>query len=438
MREELDMQQGSPNAMNRVWGPQIRGARRKFLAMAATYSLGAFNDNFFKQAASLLAVSMGLAHLQGWATVLFTLPFILLAAPAGYLADRFPKRNMVIAAKGLELAAMCCGAVGLLSMSWTLILVMVFMMGVHSTIFSPALNGSIPELYPAGYVLKANSFLKMATTMAILLGIIMAGLALSQQGLMLGNVPTGRFIVAICAVAVACVGLLMSLFVPFRPAANPQARFPYSGPVATIRVLIDCGKDRLLAQMIYLDAFVWFIAVLQIQLITNLGRAQLGLDDLRTSYLVVSELLGVAIGGLLCGRIAGGNWFRVLIPGFLLLAGCAGAIVILPLLDLGHFFAAGMPVQTIVLCVLLMLAGLAGGLLLVPLESFIQARPPAQKKGGVIASANFTAFLGMLVSGLVFIVINEVTISSNGFAVVSLLCLVAAVYLWRALPRELQ
>jgi len=35
---------------------QIRGARAKFAAMAASYSLGAFNDNFFKQAAMLLAL----------------------------------------------------------------------------------------------------------------------------------------------------------------------------------------------------------------------------------------------------------------------------------------------------------------------------------------------------------------------------------------------
>ena len=50
----------------------IRAARGKFLAMAGAYSLGTFNDNFFKQAASLLAVAAGLSHLQGWAAALLS------------------------------------------------------------------------------------------------------------------------------------------------------------------------------------------------------------------------------------------------------------------------------------------------------------------------------------------------------------------------------
>src|SRR5512133_1087842 len=131
---------------------QIRKARGKFLAMAVTYSLGAFNDSFFKQAACLLALAGGIGYLQSVVGMVFTLPFIFLAAPAGWLADRFPKRRIVIAAKCLEVTAMLCGAAGICLRNWWLILVMVATMGVHSTIFGPALNGSIPELYPADYV----------------------------------------------------------------------------------------------------------------------------------------------------------------------------------------------------------------------------------------------------------------------------------------------
>ncbi len=50
---------------------EIRSARSRFIAMAATYFLGVFNDNFFKQAALLLAVVAGLSGLQGKATMLF-------------------------------------------------------------------------------------------------------------------------------------------------------------------------------------------------------------------------------------------------------------------------------------------------------------------------------------------------------------------------------
>jgi MFS family permease len=121
-------------------------AQAHFIAMAAAYALGVFNDNFFKQAALLIAIAIGRSWMQGWATVIFSLPFLIFAAQAGWLADRFPKRNIVISAKALELAAMICGAVGLCMQTSTLIplvLIMLGVMGLQATILSPALNASI-------------------------------------------------------------------------------------------------------------------------------------------------------------------------------------------------------------------------------------------------------------------------------------------------------
>ena len=204
----------------------IRRARGKFAAMVGAYAFGVFNDNFFKQAASLMALSAGLGKLQGVAAAAFSVPFMLFAAPAGWLADRFPKRTIVIAAKMLEVLAMIAGAWGICVGSWTLILLMVFIMGLQATIFSPALNGSIPELYPESYVLKANSIVKMITTGAILLGIILAGQPLNYKEPVWQSVPLGHWLVAGGVLAVSLAGLIASLFVPSRPAAAPTAKFP--------------------------------------------------------------------------------------------------------------------------------------------------------------------------------------------------------------------
>ena len=43
----------------------IRQARGAFAGMAGAYTLGVFNDNFFKQAACLLALAAGVNWLQG-------------------------------------------------------------------------------------------------------------------------------------------------------------------------------------------------------------------------------------------------------------------------------------------------------------------------------------------------------------------------------------
>lgn len=119
------------------------------LALGTSYALGTFNDNFFKQAGLLLAVTTGNAVFQSQVTFLFALPFVLFSAWSGWLADRFAKKSLVICAKTLELAAMLAGAWGMVTLDWNWMLAMTFCMGLSSTLFSPALNGSIPDCFPS-------------------------------------------------------------------------------------------------------------------------------------------------------------------------------------------------------------------------------------------------------------------------------------------------
>ena len=153
----------------------IRKARKNFIALATAYFLGVFNDNFFKQAICLMAVGIGKSEFQGNATILFAIPFLLFAAPAGWFSDKYSKRSVVVWAKGIEIFAMGAGAYGIIYENWFFIFAMLFIMATQSTLVSPALNGAIPELYPKSYVTKANSIVKLVSTSAILAGIAFAG-----------------------------------------------------------------------------------------------------------------------------------------------------------------------------------------------------------------------------------------------------------------------
>ena len=169
------------------------------LALGTSYALGTFNDNFFKQAGLLLAVTTGNAVFQSQVTFLFALPFVLFSAWSGWLADRFAKKSLVICAKTLELAAMLAGAWGMVTLDWNWMLAMTFCMGLSSTLFSPALNGSIPELFPVGQVPRINALFKLGTTASILFGVFLAGIALDQAWIETAY-PFGRWLVAILAV----------------------------------------------------------------------------------------------------------------------------------------------------------------------------------------------------------------------------------------------
>ena len=85
-----------------------------------------------------LAVPAGLAML--------VLPFILFAVPAGFFADRFSKRTVIVGCKAAEIVLMLLGAATILYGNvWSMFFIL-FLMGTHSAIFGPSKYGSIPEI----------------------------------------------------------------------------------------------------------------------------------------------------------------------------------------------------------------------------------------------------------------------------------------------------
>jgi MFS family permease len=373
---------------------QIKWARKRFIAMALTYFLGVFNDNFFKQAVLLLAVALGMSGVQGQATMLFSLPFVLFSAWGGWLADRFAKKNVVIGVKFLELTAMLVGAYGILTLNWTCVLTMVFLMGLQSTLFGPALNGAIPELYPREYVTKANALLKLVTTVAILLGMALAGFALDQHWYATA-IPFGRVLVAVTVVLVGVLGVICSLGVFSRPASGSREPFPWTGPLNSIKDLVLLKKDPLLLLAVCCDSFFYFTSLLAVLVINTLGLQQLGLSTSRTSLLSVALMVGVCVGSLAAARVTSHDrWTHVLLPGA---AGMGASLI-----ATGQLVAHGGGDQFSLLLGLLVLAGSFGGLFLIPVTSFIQVRPAADSKGRIIGVDNFLAFSCMLLAGMVF------------------------------------
>ena len=407
---------------------RVRRARGKFAAMATAYGLGVFNDSLYRQSAMLIAVAAGRSNIQGWTMFIFTLPYLIFASPAGWLADRFPKRRVVIGAKVMELVAMICGAVGICTGNWPLILVMVFVMAWQSCLFSPALNGSIPELYPAEYVTKANATLKVVVTPAIILGVGVASVVIANKTPGWAGVAVGRWGVAIAAVAVSALGVAASLFVASRPAASPSAPFPWRGPVNTLRELGRIYRDSLLRKVVIADVFVWSVGALLMMLVNRLVKDQLHLSEAVAGYLMAVEVIGIATGGLIGGRLAvGPRWHRILPVALALMGGLMIAASLTPLLPAAQMLS--------VFYVLMGMLGIAGGMCMIPCEAFVQVRAEPSRKGAVIASVNFVIFAGIALSGLVDIVLRAVLLPTQAFAVIGAAALVLAGWLTWALRR---
>ncbi|MDR2743603.1 MAG: MFS transporter [Desulfovibrio sp.] len=380
-----------------------RGAQRATLrSMGVTYALGTFNDNFFKQAALLLAAAAGLSYIQGQATVLFSLPFILCSAWAGWLADRMPKRDIVIRAKAVEVCAMCAAVWSLTWLNWNGMLAVVFLMGLQSTAFSPALNGSVPEIFSAQDVPRVNAFLKTATTVSILLGIALAGVFLDLPAPSFfphdktdAMYAFGRPAVGCAALLVAVVGLLAAFGIRKTAFSGSKAApFPFLGPLDSLRHTLQCRRrDPSLFTTLMGEAFFYCLSSFAVLCITNIGVRQLNFSMTRTSMLSVALMLGICLGAVAAGRLGHDSWRRIVVPAgtvmgaCLVLAGCAPRLPEICALPYLLFLFTG--------------AGIAAGIYLIPLISFIQIRPGVDEKGKVQGISNFCCFNGIMLSGFV-------------------------------------
>src|SRR6478736_9275010 len=98
--------------------------QRRFLPLFATQLLNAFNDNLFKNAMVLFVVyniynsEEAEAKFSAIASALFILPFFVLSAMSGQLADMRDKAAIIRWIKLAEIGIMLCGGAGLL-IAWS-------------------------------------------------------------------------------------------------------------------------------------------------------------------------------------------------------------------------------------------------------------------------------------------------------------------------------
>ncbi len=165
--------------------------QRRFLPLFVTQLLGAFNDNLFKNAMVLFVVygvyndEKAEALFSAVATAVFILPFFLMSALAGQLADTRDKAQIIRIVKFCEILIMIVGGVGLV-MAWLgfavsliaipLMMLALFAMGIHSTFFGPIKYAILPQHLKEDEVLGGTGLVEAGTYIAILLGTILAGI----------------------------------------------------------------------------------------------------------------------------------------------------------------------------------------------------------------------------------------------------------------------
>src|SRR2546422_9726447 len=146
-----------------------------FQSFLWTQFLGAFNDNVYKIIVSMRAVHIAASTGSGseylsLAGVVFVLPFLLFSGYSGHLADAVSKRTVLISVKVFENLVMLLALAAFFSTRMELMLLVLFLMALHSTLFSPAKYVIVPEMLPDKELSRANALLEMSTFVAIVMG----------------------------------------------------------------------------------------------------------------------------------------------------------------------------------------------------------------------------------------------------------------------------
>src|SRR5215470_19571620 len=215
---------------------------RGFLPLLAAAGLGATNDNLYKMVVSLIAVNMGASAddtdtYLALAGALFVLPYLLFSGYAGWLADAFSKRTVLIATKSCEILAMLAAYGALASGNLDIMLAVIFLTAMQAAFFSPAHYGILPELLPETELSRANGLDELCMFLSIIIG--------SVAGAVLYDVWQGHIqLVALVLIAIAVLGTVASLGigrVPAPAARRPFNPFPWTEVLHGLRVL---AKNR--------------------------------------------------------------------------------------------------------------------------------------------------------------------------------------------------
>ncbi|MHA6722474.1 MFS transporter [Sphingomonas sp. RS2018] len=408
---------------------------RRFLPLFVTQFLGAFNDNLFKTAMVLFAtyqvfndVEME-AHFNSVASALAILPFFLLSALSGQLADTHDKARIIRIVKTAEIFIMIFGAAGLLaakagyiSVGLGMMLGAVLMLGTHSTFFGPIKYAILPQHLGEDEVLGGTGMVEAATYLSILLGTVMAGFVSVEAA-------------AVLVIVVALIGWFAGRMVPPAPRVGPKLKINYNPFTASWHLIAATMHIRRLFLAILAISFFWSIGMILIIVFPLLVKNVLTADERVASLTIAIFSVGVAIGSVVINMLLKGKIsaryspIAVIIMAALVLAFAVEVRTFVPAPD-GRLFGVLeflLHPQSLLIVVTLFAIAIAGGVFVVPLYAFLTTTVTKDQTARTVAANNVVNSGAMTISAVVVSLLGSAGVRPQDMLLfVAAMCLVSA------------
>ena len=389
---------------------------RRFLPMFVTQFFGALNDNVYKQALLLVITygwinqqSASVSTLNNLAALLFILPYFIFSATAGQIADKYERSQLVRGIKILEIVIMLIGSAGFLLGHLWLLLMALFLMGVHSTFFGPIKYAILPEILKPNELMSGNALFQSGTSMAILIGMILGGAVISASD---GNLVW----ISLTVVTIAVLGYISSRFVLKQNVTSPDIKIDWNFFRTSFQTLKYAKSLPIIFMILLGNSWYWFYGATYLTQIPQLTQQNLHASENVVSLLLTFFSVGIGVGSLLCRRIGGTEVNLKMVPigaiGLTVFAFyLAASLAFVPersgdLLGLKEVFTQGWSYYHVMLAVTLL--GISGGFYIVPLYAMMQAFSPRSHRARVVAANNILNAVFMVSSAIFSIIILSI------------------------------
>jgi predicted MFS family arabinose efflux permease len=269
-----------PAAFNRLAWSNLAAQSAEQLGLAATPIV------------AVLALGAG-AGETGLLQTAQTLPYLLLAIPAGLIADRLSRRRLMAAAEALRALALASvlalAVLGVLSVPLLAVLGFVGACGTLAYgVTAPAL---VPALVPARLLAAANGRIELARTAAFAAGPALAGALVGWSG----TAPAFGIAAILSTAAVVLLAGLREPALPARPRRHPLQDLREGAAFVLNHALL---RPVLLTQLIFNAAFFMLQAVY-----VPYAAQRLGLSASAIGATLATFGVGMVAGALLAARV---------------------------------------------------------------------------------------------------------------------------------------
>ena len=384
---------------------------KRFMPLFVTQYLGAFNDNFLKNAILIMATfqlckdSGQAGFIANFAAGCFILPYVLFSSLAGQVADKFDKAKVAKVVKLIEIILMIGAAVGFYFASIPVLLAMLFLMGTQSTFFGPVKYSLLPIHLKSNELLKGNAVIGGGTYLAILTGVIAGGITVSLKH---GIIYSG-----VVLFSLALVGYLASLRIPDAPPLDKGVKISWNlGKEIFNIVKYDIVQQKCVFCCVLSASMFWLAGSILVTQLPLYTRDILGGNEFVCTLFFGLFSVGVGLGAMLStvlnkGKTCCSKYVAMAIIfmaiGVALLAGISffaeKQSQILPLIVVYKdklFIISVIAVLLIAVC---------GGLWSVPIQALMQKSSKKKVLARVIAGNNifgsFYMVVGAIVSGVI-------------------------------------